>query len=135
MYTMEKKIVVMGAQDVAAMREAHKEAEAAYFQAKVGALEFVAEEMKQTGKEYTAAELSAMCGLTPGEIAAQLGGHSYCRAALEARVLNRVTSRRVYNEAQYVRIMPNGEINPNQVMTVQRRQTVYKFCPENGRYR
>lgn len=38
------KVVVMGANDVAAMRKAHKEAEAAYFEAKVGALEFVAQE-------------------------------------------------------------------------------------------
>ena len=132
---MEKKIVVMGAQDVAAMRRAHKEAEAAYFQAKVGALEFVAEEMKQTGREYTAAELSAMCGLTTGEIAAQLGYNSYCRAVKEAGVAGKVSSRMIYNEAQYVRIMPNGEIDPNQVMTVQRRQTVYKMRPENGRCR
>ena len=35
---MEKKtVVVMSGADVAAMRNAHKEAEAAYFQAKVGA--------------------------------------------------------------------------------------------------
>lgn len=126
---MEKKIVVMGAQDVAAMRRAHKEAETAYFQAKVGALEFVAEEMKQTGREYTAAELSAMCGLTSGEIAAQFGYNSYCRAGKEAGVAGKVFNRRVYNEAQYVRIMPNGEIDPNQMMTVQRRQTVYRMRP------
>lgn len=129
------KVVVMGAQDVAAMRNAHKEAEAAYFQAKVGALEFVAEEMKQTGREYTAAELSMMCGLTPGEIAAQLDSHSYCRAAQEAGILGKVASNWQFNEMQFVRIMPNGEINPNQVMTVRRRQTVYKIRPEGKNYR
>lgn len=125
------KVVVMGAQDVAAMRKAHKEAEAAYFQAKVGALEFVAEEMKQTGGEYTAAELSMMCGLTPGEIAAQLDSHSYCRAAQEAGILGKVTSNWQFNEMQFIRVMPNGEINPNQVMTIRRRQTVYKMRPES----
>jgi hypothetical protein len=124
------KVVVMGAQDVAAMRKAHKEAEAAYYQAKVGALEFVAEEMKQTGEEYSAAELSAMCGLTPGEIAAQLGTGAYRKAAQEAGVLNKVSSRWQFSDMQFVRIMPNGEINPNQVMTVRRRQTVYKMRPE-----
>lgn len=129
------KVVVMGAQDVAAMRKAHKEAEAAYYQAKVGALEFVAEEMKQTGREYTAAELSVMCGLTPGEIAAQLSDGSYCRAAHEAGVIGKVASRWDFNEMQFVRIMPNGEINPNQVMTVRRRQTVYKIRPESKTYR
>ena len=129
------KVVVMGAQDVAAMRKAHKEAEAAYYQAKVGALEFVAEEMKQTGGEYTAAELSMMCGLTPGEIAAQLGDGSYCRAAHEAGVMGKVSSSWQFNEMQFVRVMPNGEINPNQVMTVRRRQTVYKMRPEDKTYR
>lgn len=129
------KVVVMGAQDVAAMRKAHKEAEAAYYQAKVGALEFVAEEMKQTGEEYTAAELSAMCGLTPGEIAAQLCEGTYCRAAQEAGVLGKVSSHWQFNEMQFVRIMPNGEINPNQVMTVRRRQTVYKMRPEGKAHR
>lgn len=129
------KVVVMGAQDVAAMRKAHKEAEAAYFQAKVGALEFVAEEMKQTGREYTAAELSMMCGLTPGEIAAQLTDGSYCRAAQEAGVQGKVASHWQYSEMQFVRVMPNGEINPNQVMTVRRRQTVYKMRPEGKTYR
>lgn len=129
------KVVVMGAQDVAAMRKAHKEAEAVYYQAKVGALEFVAEEMKQTGEEYTAAELSMMCGLTPGEIAAQLGGSSYCRAAREAGVAGKVDSNWQFNEMQFVRVMPNGEINPNQVMTIRRRQTVYKMRPEGKTYR
>lgn len=124
------KVVVMGAQDVAAMRKAHKEAEAAYYQAKVGALEFVAEEMKQTGGEYSAAELSMMCGLTPGEISAQLRDGSYCRAAREAGIANKVTSRWDISEMQFVRIMPNGEINPNQVMTVLRGQHVYKIRPE-----
>ena len=129
------KVVVMGAQDVAAMRNAHKEAEAAYYQAKVGALEFVAEEMKQTGEEYSAAELSAMCGLTPGEIAAQLGEGSFCRASFEAGVRGKVSTRWKFNEMQFVRIMPNGEINPDQVMTVRRRQTVYKMRPEGKTYR
>ena len=121
------KVVVMGAQDVAAMRKAHKEAEIAYHQAKVGALEFVAEEMKQTGEEYTASELAFMCGLTPGEIAAQLSPCKWCKAAQEAGVRGKVDSRWRYNELQFVRVMPNGEIDPNQVMTVRRHQTFYKF--------
>jgi hypothetical protein len=129
------KVVVMGAQDVAAMRKAHKEAEAAYYQAKVGALEFVAEEMKQTGGEYSAAELSAMCGLTPGEIAAQLRDYAHCHAACDAGIAGKVDSNWYFNEMQFVRIMPNGEINPNQVMTVRRRQTVYKMRPEGKTHR
>lgn len=127
---MEKKVVVMDAQDVAQMRKAHKEAEAAYFQAKVGALEFVAEEMRHTGREYTAAELSTMCGLTPYEVANQLS-HPSCRAAYEAGIAGKVASRDEYNEMKFVRIMPDGEINPNHVITVNRRRTVYKMRPES----
>ena len=124
------KVVVMGAQDVAAMRKAHKEAEAAYFQAKVGALEFVAEEMRATGQGYTAAELSNMCGLTSGEIAVQMSG--WCRAAEQAGIDHgEVNTYARVNELQFVRIMPNGEINPNQVMTVRRHQTVYEMRPKN----
>ena len=76
---MEKKVVVMGAQDVAAMRKAHKEAETAYFNAKVGALEFAVDEMKATGKEYTLHELTSMTGLSPMEVVVQFNGG--CRAA------------------------------------------------------
>lgn len=76
---MEKKVVVMSGADVAAMRQAHKEAEAAYFNAKVGALEFVVDEMKSTGKEYTLHELTAMTGLSPMEVVVQMNGG--CRAA------------------------------------------------------
>lgn len=131
---MEKKIVVMGAQDVAAMRRAHKEAEAAYFQAKVGALEFIVEEMTQTGREYTAAELSAMSGLSSGEIAVQLSNYCPCRAAWEAGVWGKVERGKRVLDTQFVRILPNGEIDPNQVMTIRRLQTVY-VAPSGGRIR
>ena len=123
---MEKKVVVMSGADVAAMRKAHKEAEAAYFDAKVGALEFIAEEMRTTGQEYTAAELSSMCGLTSGEIAAQMGG--WCRAATQAGINRReVDIHTRVNELQFVRVMPNGSINPDQCIKVIRRQTTYKI--------
>lgn len=76
---MNNTVIVMSADDVAAMRKAHKEAEAAYFKAKVGALGFAADEMKASGEWYSAAELASMTGLTSGEIAAQLG-YGSCRA-------------------------------------------------------
>ena len=47
---MNKTVVVMSNADVAAMRNAHKEAEAAYFQAKVGALQFAVSEMESTNR-------------------------------------------------------------------------------------
>lgn len=123
------KVVVMGANDVAAMRKAHKEAEAAYYQAKVGALEFVAQEMKTTGEWYSAAELASMTGLTSGEIAAQLTG--YCHASQDAGIQYReVQTTERHNELKFVRVMQDGSIDPNQTMTVVRKQIVYKMRPE-----
>ena len=122
---MNKTVVVMSANDVAAMRKAHKEAEAAYFDAKVGALEFIAQEMTQTGKEYTACELAHMSGLSPNEIARQLNG-VYARASDRAGIRNVDTDVR-YTENQYVRVLPNGKIDTSNVITVVRKQTVYKM--------
>jgi hypothetical protein len=124
------KVVVMSANDVAAMRKAHKEAEKAYFEAKVGALEFVAQEMRRTGEEYTAAELAHMSGLTSGEIAAQLGCF-YTHASQKAGIgTHDVRTDVRHLENRYVRILPNGEIDPNNILTVVRKQVVYKM-PSN----
>ena len=122
---MNNTVVVMSADDVAAMRKAHKEAEAAYFEAKVGALEFVAQEMTRTGGEYTATELAHMSGLSSNEIARQLGG-VYARASDKAGIRNVRTGVR-HTENKYVRILPSGEIDPSSVITVVRKQTVYKM--------
>ena len=128
---MNNTVVVMSADDVAAMRKAHKEAEAAYFEAKVGALEFVAQEMTRTGGEYTATELAHMSGLSSNEIARQLGG-VYAKASYKAGIRNVCTGVR-HTENKYVRILPSGEIDPSSVITVVRRQTVYKMPCENRR--
>ena len=130
---MEKKtVVVMSNADVAAMRNAHKEAEAAYFQAKVGALQFAVNEMESTNKEYTLHELCAMTGLTPMEITVQLSG-SYClpKAAFEAGV-GRKNIRRgeKLTERRFVEVMPNGEINPNSIKTFVRCETTYRIPME-----
>ena len=127
------KVVVMSPADVAAMRRAHKEAEAAYFEAKVGALEFVAQEMRRTGEEYTAAELAYMTGLSSGEIAAQFG-HMYTRASQEAGIRSGEIRTGVRHlENRYVRILPNGDIDTNSVLTVVRKQVVYKMPCETKR--
>ena len=128
---MNNTVVVMSADDVAAMRKAHKEAEAAYFEAKVGALEFVAQEMTRTGGEYTATELAHMSGLSSNEIARQLSG-VYARASYKAGIGNVRTDVR-HTENKYVRILPSGEIDPSSVITVVRKQTVYKMPCENRR--
>lgn len=125
------KVVVMCAEDVAAMRKAHKEAESAYYQAKVGALEFVADEMKTSGEWYSAAELASMTGLTSCEIAAQLGHH--CRARQEAGIqYGEVQTSVRHNEIKFVRMMPDGSIDPNQIMNVVRKQVVYKMRPDRS---
>ena len=125
---MEKKVVVMSGADVAAMRKAHKEAEAAYFQAKVGALEFVVDEMKSTGKTYTLHELTAMTGLSPMEVVVQMNGG--CRAAQRAGVYREnIQQYRHRTERKFVEVMPNGEINPNSVKIVAQVETVYKMMP------
>lgn len=125
------KVVVMCAEDVAAMRKAHKEAEAAYYQAKVGALEFVADEMKASGEWYSAAELASKTGLTSDEIARQLG-HGFCRARQEAGIqYGQVQTSVRYNQLKFVRVMDDGSIDPNQIMRVARRQVVYKMRPDD----
>ena len=127
------KVVVMSSTDVAAMRKAHKEAEAAYYQAKVGALEFVADEMKASDEWYTAAELASMTGLTSGEIAAQLGTN-FCRARQEAGIqYGQVQTNIRHNQHKFVRVMEDGSIDPNHVITVTRKQTVYKMRPDTKR--
>lgn len=127
---MNNTVIVMSADDVAAMRKAHKEAEAAYYQAKVGALEFAADEMKTSGEWYSAAELASMTGLTSGEIAAQLGTN-FCRARQEAGIQRgQVQTTTRHNQLKFVRVMQDGSIDPHQIITVVRKQTVYKMRPD-----
>ena len=123
---MEKKVIVMSGADVAAMRKACKEAEAAYFTAKVGALEFAAQEMRSTGKEYSLNELACMTGLSSYELVAQLGWN--CRAAQCAGI----GSHEAYwgkrtTEHKFVEVTENGEINPNNVISITKRETVFSM--------
>ena len=115
---MEKStVVVMSPPDVAEMRRAHKEAETAYYQAKVGALAFAVGEMANTHEEYTLAELRALSGLTSMEIVSQLDRGRFCHAAAEAGVHRHSirTGRRTV-ERKFVEVLPNGVINPDSVV-------------------
>ena len=126
------KVVVMSGADVAAMRNAHKEAEAAYYQAKVGALQFAVNEMEATHHEYTLHELSALTGLTPMEIVVQMNGG--CRAASEAGVYCKPVRRgRRMTERKFVEVMPSGELNPQSIMTVQKWESTYRIPGEKNR--
>ena len=114
------------------MRKAHKEAENAYHQAKVGALGFAADEMKTSGEWYSAAELASMTGLTSDEIARQLGP-GFCRARQEAGIqYGQVQTTTRHNELKFVRVMQDGSIDPNQIITVRRKQLVYKMRPDTA---
>ncbi|MEE1214708.1 MAG: hypothetical protein U0L04_06990 [Bacteroidaceae bacterium] len=130
-----QSVVVMSGADVAAMRNAHKEAEAAYFQAKVGALRFAVSEMESTNKEYTLHELSALTGLTPMEITVQLSSSYFpCKAATEAGVpRNRIRGGRRVTERKFVEVMPSGELNPQSIMTVQKRESTYRILEDKNR--
>ena len=130
---MEKKsVVVMSGADVAAMRNAHKEAEAAYFQAKVGALRFAVDEMENTHEEYTLHQLCALTGLTPMEVTVQMNGA--CRAASEAGVYCKpVRQGRRMTERKFVEILPSGELDPQSIMTVERWETTYRIPGEKNR--
>lgn len=129
---MDKKVVVMSAEDVAAMRKAHRDAEAAYFNAKVAALEFAGKEMKETGKEYTVQQIAQMTGLTPGEIAAQFSKNYDCKAAFVSGLYrNKVVNNWRYTERRYVEVLPTGEINPEHTITVKRREHTIKLLPKD----
>ena len=126
---MEKKVVVMSGADVAAMRKACKEAESAYFEAKVGALEFVAEEMRSTNREYTLHEITGMTGLSSMEVAAQLG-RMYTRASQKAGIgSSEVHSGRKETVRRFVEISPAGEVIPQSVMEITKVETTY-FIPK-----
>lgn len=122
------KVVVMSPNEIAAMRKAHKDAEAAYFQAKVGALEFAVDTMAESGEEFTASELAGMTGLTSNEVAAQFGTYrgrwsrARCAAGIASDAIV-VNNREV--EMKFVRVMPDGSINLDQCMTVTRHQRTY----------
>ena len=123
---MEKKVANMNAAEVAAMRQAQKEAEAAYFNAKVNALESMVGEMQETERDYLLKELAAKSGLTTKEIAQQFTWERHCRAA-RASGINNVTIRKFYREVsrKYVEVSPNGEINPNSTLIVNNREVMY----------
>ena len=126
---MEKKVVVMSGADVAAMRKACKEAESAYFEAKVGALEFIAEEMRSTNREYTLHEITDMTGLSSMEVVAQLGS-MYTRASQKAGIdSSEVRTGRKETIRRFVEVSPAGEVIPQSVMEITKVETTY-FIPK-----
>jgi hypothetical protein len=85
--------------------------------------------MRTTSKEYSLNELSTMTGLSSMELIAQLGWN--CKAAQQAGISRYETQRgKRTTERKFVEVLPNGEINPNNVMTVCRRETVFRMAPK-----
>lgn len=132
---MKKEVVVMSSADVAAMRKACKEAEKAYYQAKVGALEFALQEMDEhAGQEYALHELTAMTGLSPMEVTAQLSW--CCQAARDAGICDKNVRRNIRTtERKFVEVTENGTINPESVLTVTRRERTYYILNQKSNRR
>lgn len=126
---MKKETTAMTAAEVAAMRQAQKEAEAAYFNAKVDALESIVGEMQETERDYFLKDLAAKSGLTTKEIAQQFIWKRHCRAAVAAGInnANNIRFRKFYRvvSRKYVEVSPNGEINPNSTLIVNNREVMY----------
>ena len=121
---MKNQIVVMSPQDVSALRVAKKEMEKNYFDAKVAALRFLLEEMRQTGKMYTAAELALKSGLSVDEVAAQLTFNN-CKAAQEAGTSYNIRISSTCKCRTYVELMEDGSINPDSTVVVRRTVATY----------
>jgi hypothetical protein len=121
-------VVVMSPADVSAMRRATKEANEAYFEAKVGALRMTIEEMEKTHEEYTLHELSAMSGLSPQEVVAQMSRFRDCKAAREADVhRNRVIYRGGRTtERRFVEILPDGRLNLDSVKVIESYESTFQ---------
>lgn len=129
-----EKFAVMTPAQVAATRQAIKEMQEMYFNAKVSALGATVEEMTKTHAEYTLRDLRAMSGLSSMELIAQLNPSAYCKAAQEAGIRrNRI--RRSWRETthNFVEVMADGSINPNSTLTVVREEAIFQVLPEKTR--
>lgn len=120
------EIIVMSPEDVAAMRATAKAIEAQYFDAKVAALRAILDEMKRTGKSYTAAELSRLSGLSVGEVCTQLRYWRYCKASVQAGIGRKdIEIARKPVERHYVEVDENGELIPENTLVIKHNVTVY----------
>ena len=118
------KVVVMSAQDVATLRAQKKETEESYRKAKIAAFEYIADEMKRTGEEYTAMELSDLSGLSVAEISANLAVSRYTRYTYGS-VGSNVQSRPTWTEEHFVQVLPDGTINSDNQLVIKKRKRVY----------
>lgn len=129
-----EKFAIMTPAQVAATRQAMKEMQEMYFNAKVGALGATVDEMAKTNAEYTLRDLRAMSGLSSMELVAQLNPNVYCKAAQYAGVHNkRIRRDWRQTEHRFVEIMPDGSINPDSTLTVVHEEAIFQVLPEKTR--
>ena len=108
------------------MRATAKAIEAQYFDAKVAALRAILDEMKRTGKSYTAAELSRLSGLSVGEVCTQLRYWRYCKASMQAGIGRKdIEIARKPVERNYIEDHENGDPIPGSTLVVKRNMTFY----------
>ena len=119
------KVVVMSAQDVATLRAQKKETEESYRKAKIAAFEYIADEMKRTGEEYTAMELSGLSGLSVGEIVANFFGNACGYTDYTLSIGDSITSRETWTEEHFVQVLPDGAVNTDKQLVIKRRKKVY----------
>jgi uncharacterized protein YidB (DUF937 family) len=85
--------------------------------------------MRTSHREYTLPELSAMTGLSTHELVAQLTAN--CKASMKAGIRRsevRTGTKEVVR--RFVEVLPNGEINPDSVITSVKLQTTFRV-PKN----
>jgi hypothetical protein len=121
----DTKVVVMSAEDIAALRTQKKEVEKSYREAKVAAFKYLVNELKQTGEEYTAMELSGLSGLSVGEITANLSGNVCGNTDCTYAISGKIASRTTWTEEHYAQILPDGTVNTDKQVVIKRRKNVY----------
>jgi hypothetical protein len=126
-----EKFTVMTPAQVAATRQAMKEMQEMYFNAKVDALGATVDQMAKTNAEYTLRDLRAMSGLSSMELVAQLAPYRDCKAAQEAGI-HRKRIRRDYRQTEhhFVEVMADGSVNPNSTLTIVREEAIFQVVPE-----
>lgn len=126
-----EKFVVMTPAEVAATRQAMKEMQEMYFNAKVNALNATVDQMAKTNAEYNLRDLRTMSGLSSMELVAQLNPGAYCKAAQEAGI-HRKRIRKSYRETthNFVEVLADGSINPDSTLTIIRKEATFQVLPE-----
>lgn len=119
-------------ENVAKKRAAARAAAQEYHQLKVKTLHEAGRVMSATGDWYTAQELSAVTGLTSGEVAAQFGWGGNCKAATEAGLYDRVHTDVRRLTRRFVEVDESGNPINDRIYEQHRRVIVYGASGVDG---